>query len=91
MDNNELEKDVVVSDEAAPETTETVETNTANEAAEAEVIASVEAAPEEETVHRDAPISLYDENGKKKSKRRLKKEEKERRLPGRADRFLCGA
>lgn len=78
MDNNELEKDVVVSDEAAPETTETVETNTANEAAEAEVIASVEAAPEEETVHRDAPISLYDENGKKKSKRRLKKEEKER-------------
>ena len=78
MDNNELEKDVVVSDEAAPETTETVETNTANEAAETEIINSVEAAPEEETVHRDAPISLYDENGKKKSKRRLKKEEKER-------------
>ena len=68
MDNNELEKDVVVSEDAAPDTKETTETNEtvetaeANEAAETtEVLASVAAEPEkeEEVIHyTDAPISL---------------------------------
>ena len=57
MDNNELEKDVVVSEEAAPETTETNE-RAAETAEAAEVIASVEAEPEEVFHSTDAPMYL---------------------------------
>lgn len=87
MDNNEFEKDVV-SEEAAPDTivneAPEAEVSSVNEpeqvpAQEEKAEENAPAEEEDKVYHsKDVAISLYDENGKKKSKRQLKKEEKER-------------
>ena len=71
MDNNEFEKETVVSGEdVTPDTTETAEAaEEVISAVESEPAAPAKAAEEKPKAHK---IELYDENGKKKSKRQLK-------------------
>ncbi len=82
MDNNEFEKETVVSGtDVTPDITETAEA--AEEVisaveSEAAVEAAPEAKPEKEEKPKAFKVELYDENGKKKSKRQIKKEEKNR-------------
>ena len=75
MDNNEFEKEVVSGTEVTSETPDTA----VNAPKEAAAVKASEVKPEEAA-----------KPEKKKSARQLKKEEKERRIPGRTDRLLCG-